>query len=63
MQLREKYRIEPLETESSVFDFEMATKNLKSQKSPSIDQIWAELITAGVEQFALDPQTYEFYLG
>ena len=33
--------------EPSVFDVELAVEKLKSHKSPGIDQISAELITAG----------------
>ena len=39
--------------EPSAFEVEMATKKLERHKSPGIDQIPAELIKAGEEQFAL----------
>ena len=42
---------EPLVPEPSAFGVEMATEKLKTHKSPGTDQITAELITAGVEQF------------
>jgi hypothetical protein len=38
---------EPLVPESSAFEFEIAIKNLKRNKSPGIDQIPAEVIKAG----------------
>jgi len=44
---------EPLVPELSVFEFELAIEKLKSHKLPSIDHIPAELITTGVEQFAI----------
>jgi len=37
--------------EPRAFEVEMATEKLKTQKSPGTDQIPAELIAAGVEQF------------
>ena len=43
---------EPLVPEPSAFEVEMAIEKLKRQKSPSINQISAELIKAGIEQFA-----------
>jgi hypothetical protein len=42
----ELYAAETLVPETSAFEFEMATEKLKSNKSPGIDQIPAELITA-----------------
>jgi hypothetical protein len=48
---------EPLVPETSAFEVEMAIVKLKSHKSPGIDQIPAELITAGVGQFTLNPLT------
>jgi len=42
----------PLVPEPSASEFELAIDKLKSNKSPGIDQIPAELIKAGVEQFA-----------
>jgi hypothetical protein len=44
---------EPLVPESSTFEFEIAIKNLRRNKSPGIDQIPAEVIKAGLEQLAL----------
>jgi hypothetical protein len=40
--------------EPSAFEVEVSVENLKSDKSPGIDQIPAELIkVGGVEQFAV----------
>ena len=39
--------------EPSAFEVQLATEELRSHKSPDIDQIPAELIKAGVEQFAM----------
>ena len=39
--------------EPSVFEFEMAIEKLKEHKSPSIDRIPAELITAVGRKFAI----------
>jgi len=39
--------------EPSAFEVEIAIEKLKSHKLPGIDQIPAELIKAGVEQFAV----------
>jgi hypothetical protein len=44
---------EPLVRESSAFEVEVATEKLKSHKSPGVDQIPAEMIKTGVEQFAV----------
>jgi len=49
----EIHTAEPLVPEPSAYEFEMAIEKLKRYKSPGIDQIPAELIKAGVEQFAL----------
>jgi len=49
----EIHKAEPLVPEPSAAEVELAIDKLKSQKSPGIDQIPAELIKAGVEQFAL----------
>ena len=49
---RQKYIAEPLVPEPSASEFEMAIDKLKSHQSPGIDQIMAEVIKAGVEQFA-----------
>jgi hypothetical protein len=43
----EKQTTEPLVPQSSAFEFEIAIKNLKRNKSPGIDQIPAEVIKAG----------------
>jgi len=44
---------EPIVPEPSALEIEMASENLKRHKSPGTDQIPAELIKAGVEQFTL----------
>jgi hypothetical protein len=44
----EIHRVEPLILELRASEFELATENLKSHKSPDIDQIPAELIKAGI---------------
>ena len=43
---------DPLVPEPSAFEVELAIDKLKNYKSPGIDEIPAELIKAGVEQFA-----------
>jgi len=48
----EIHTAEPLVPEPSASEFELAIDKLKSHKSPGIDQIPAELIKQGVEQFA-----------
>jgi len=48
----EIHTAEPLVPEPSAAEVELAIDKLKSPKSPGIDQIPAELIKAGVEQFA-----------
>ena len=48
----EIHTAEPLVPEPSASEVELAIGKLKSHKSPGIDQILAELIKAGVEQFA-----------
>ena len=48
----EIHTAEPLVSEPSASEFELAIDKLKSHKSPGIDKIPAELIKAGVEQFA-----------
>jgi len=49
----EIYTSYPILAELSAFEFEKATEKLKRHKSPGIDQIPAEMIKAGVQQFAL----------
>ena len=49
----EIHTAEPLVPEPSALEVELAIKKLKSHKSPGIDQIPAELIKAGVGQFAV----------
>ena len=49
----EMHTAEPQVPEPSAFEVEMAIEKLKRQKSPSIDQISAELIKAAIEKFAL----------
>ena len=49
----EIYTSYPLLAEPSALELEKATEKLKIHKSPGIDQIPAEMIKAGVEQFAL----------
>jgi hypothetical protein len=49
----EIHTAEPLVPEPSAFEVELAIQKLKSHKSPGIDQIPAELIKAGVGQFAV----------
>jgi len=48
----EIHTAEPLVPEPSAFEIELAIGKLKSHKSPGIDEISAELIKQGVEQFA-----------
>ena len=43
---------EPLVPEPSAFEVELAIDKLKNHKSPGIDEVPAELIKQGVEQFA-----------
>ena len=50
----EIHTAEPLVPEPSALEVELAIENLKSHKSPGIDQITAELIKA-VKLFALRP--------
>jgi hypothetical protein len=49
----EIYTAEPLVPEPSALDLELAIEKLKCHKSPGIDQIPAELIKAGVVEFAV----------
>jgi hypothetical protein len=44
---------EPLVSEPSIVEFELAIEKLKSHKSPGIAQIPTEMIKAGVEQFSV----------
>jgi len=48
----EIHTTEPLVPEPSAAEVELAIDKLKRHKSPGIDQIPAELIKAGIEQFA-----------
>ena len=50
---REKYTAEPLVPEPSAFEIELDIEKLESHKSSGIGQIPAELIKAGLEQFAM----------
>jgi len=50
----EIHTAEPLVPEPSAAEFELAIDKLKSHKSPSIDQIPAELIKAGGRTICLD---------
>ena len=54
---------EPLVPEPSDFEVELATEKLKIHKSPGIDQIPAELIKAGVGQFAVRSINLLFLFG
>ena len=49
----EIHAAEPLESEPSTFEIELAIEKLKCHKSPGIDKIPPELIMAGVEKFAM----------
>jgi len=49
----EIHTAEPLVPEPSAFEVDLVIEKLKSNKSPGIDQIQAELIKAGVRQFAV----------
>ena len=48
----EIHTAESLVPEPSAYEFGLAIDNQKSHKSPGIDQISAELVKVGVEQFA-----------
>jgi len=50
----EVHTAEPLVTEPSDSEFELANGRLKSHKSPAIDQIPAELIKAGGRKICLE---------
>jgi len=49
----EIHTVESIGSDPSAFEFELPIEKLKSHKSSVIDQIPAELIKTGVEQFAL----------
>ena len=49
----EIHTVEPLVPEPSAFEVELAIGKLQNHKSPGTDQIPAELIKAGVGQFAV----------
>ena len=51
----EIHTAEPLVPEPKSFEVELAIEKLKSQKSPGIDQIPAELIKAWGRKFRSDP--------
>jgi hypothetical protein len=57
----EIHTAEPLVSEPSTFEFELAIEKLKSHPSPGIDQIPIEL-RQGVEEFTMRSITYYFYL-
>jgi len=50
----ETHTAEPLVPEPSAFEFELAIGNVKSHKSPGIDEITAELIKAGGRTICLE---------
>ena len=49
----EIHKVEPLVSERSAFEIDMAIEELKRHKSPSTDSILAEMIKVGGKQFAL----------
>jgi len=55
---KEVHTAEPLVLEPSASEFELAIDELKSHKSPGIDQILAELIKAGGRTICLEIHTY-----
>jgi len=59
----EIHTAEPLVPELSAFEAELVNEKLKSHKSPGIDQIPAELIKEGVEQFAMRSINLLFLFG
>jgi len=59
----EIHTAKPLVPESSASDIELAIEKLKSHKPPGIDQIPAEMIKAGVEQFAMRTINLLFLFG
>ena len=59
----ETHTAERLVPEPSAFEVELAFEKLTSHKSPGIDQIPAELIKEGVEQFAIRSINLLFLFG
>ena len=59
----EIHTAEPLVTEPSVSEVELAIDKLKSHKSPGIDQIPAELIIAGGKKIYLEIHKLLFLFG
>jgi hypothetical protein len=59
----EIHTAEPLVPESSAFEVDLAFEKIKSHKSPGVDQIPAELIKAGLGQFALRTINLLFLFG
>ena len=57
----EIHRTEPLVSEPSATDIELAIEKLKSQKSPGNDQIQAQMIKAGGRTICCE-FNYYFYL-
>ena len=60
---KETHTAEPLVSEPSAFEVDLAIEKLKRHKSPGIDQIPAELIKEGVEQFAIRSINLLFLFG
>jgi hypothetical protein len=58
----EIHTAEPLVSELSDFEIELAIENLKSYKSPVIDQIPAELIKAGSRTIRSDIQKFIIFI-
>jgi len=54
---------EPIVPEPSTFEVELAIEKLKSHKSPGTDQIPAELIKAGSQQFTMKSNNLLFLFG
>ena len=59
----EMHATEPLLTEPSAFDDELAIENLKIHKSPGIEQILAELTKTEEEQFTKSSLNLIFLFG
>ena len=59
----ETHTAEPLVPEPSALEVELAIVKLKCHKSPGIDQIPAELIREGVEQFTIRSINLLFLFG